>query len=121
MLSPPRASVLICTHNRARDLALCCAALGGLDAPPESWEVVVVDNASTDDTPEVAEAWAARLEGRLRGVEGTGALGLSAARNRAIAEARGEILAFLDDDALPEPGWLSALVSVLERPGAMAA
>lgn len=120
-MSPPlQASVLICTHNRARDLAACCEALGALDFPPERWEAVVVDNASTDATPEVARAHAARLGGRLR-VLREDALGLSAARNRAIFEARGEILAFLDDDALPAPGWLAALAEVLARPGAMAA
>jgi GT2 family glycosyltransferase len=115
-----QASILICTHNRASDLALCCAALGALDDPPGSWEAVVVDNASTDATPAVAREWATRLGGRLRVVREE-ALGLSAARNRAVAEARGEILVFLDDDALPEPAWLQALVEVLSRPGVMAA
>lgn len=116
----PRASILICTHNRASDLAACCEALLALEGPPESWEAVVVDNASTDDTPAVAREWAARLGGRLRVVR-EDAVGLSKARNRAIAEARGEVLAFLDDDALPVREWLGALIEVLSEPSVMAA
>lgn len=99
-----RASVIVCTYNRAHLLddllAALEAELAGADA-----EIVVVDNASTDGTEAVVRAAAVTvplqyvLEPRL---------GLSHARNRGVVESTGEIVVFIDDDALPAPGWLAA-------------
>ena len=106
-------SVAVCTHNRAHLLAAAVAAalpqttaLGG--------ELLLVDNASTDATPAVAAALAARHPG-VRVVHEP-RLGLSAARNRALAETRAPIVAFLDDDAPPRPGWLAALLEAFDAP-----
>ena len=107
------ASIVICTHNRAavvgRAVAHALVEARGCEA-----EVLVVDNASTDDTPSVL----ARLEhapSELRVVREP-SLGLSAARNRGLAEARGEVAVFLDDDAVPRTGWLSALLAPYDAP-----
>jgi glycosyltransferase involved in cell wall biosynthesis len=73
-------------------------------------DVLVVDNASTDGTPTVLTALARDAGDRLRVVREP-RLGLSAARNRALAETAAPLVVFLDDDAVPRPGWLAALVA----------
>lgn len=104
-----RASVVICTHNRASVVGTAIAhALG--EARAVDGEVLVVDNASTDDTAAVL-ARAARDAGAALRVVQEPALGLSAARNRGLAEAGGAVVAYLDDDAVPRAGWLAALLA----------
>jgi glucosyl-dolichyl phosphate glucuronosyltransferase len=108
------ACVAVCTRNRAAILGR--ALERALDeAQAADADVLAVDNASTDDTPAVLAALAARAGGRLR-VAHEPALGLSAARNRALAEAGAEVIAFLDDDAVPRPGWLAALLAPYAAP-----
>jgi glycosyltransferase involved in cell wall biosynthesis len=96
-------SVVVCTHNRAplltRLIQRVREELDGIDG-----ELVVVDNASTDGTRAVVELEATDAGAPVRYVYEP-SLGLSHARNRGIEEARGEILVFVDDDALPLPGW----------------
>ena len=113
-----RASVIVCTHNRAGMLARAveraaeqCRSRGD--------EVVVVDNASTDDTALLLADLARRLP-EVR-VTGEPELGLSAARNRGLATARGAVGVFLDDDADPHPGWLDAILRPFEAPTVAAA
>jgi glycosyltransferase involved in cell wall biosynthesis len=79
-------------------------------------DVLVVDNASRDDTPRVLAGLAAAHPGVLRVVREP-RLGLSVARNRGLAEARGEVAVFLDDDAVPHAGWLAALLAPYADPG----
>src|SRR5262249_57858235 len=103
--------VVVCTHNRADSLPATLASLRGLDATPEGFEVIVVDNASTDGTPAVVAAARREWPGppdTLRLVHEP-RLGLNHARNRGIAEARGAVVAFLDDDAVVVPGSLGEL------------
>lgn len=120
MADIPFASVVVCTHNRSRLLAEACTAALAVDYPPDRFELLIVDNRSTDDTLAVAREVAAAHPGRVRVVEEP-EIGLSAARNRGVAEARGEVIAFLDDDAYPEPRWLAALAAALTTGGALAA
>ncbi|ESA35481.1 glycosyl transferase family protein [Leptolyngbya sp. Heron Island J] len=103
-------SAIICTHNRDQYLG---AAIDSLLAQTlEDIEVIVVDNASTDTTAEVVQP---RLsDPRLRYVyEPT--LGLSTARNTGANTANGDILAYLDDDAIASAQWLASLVEVYEK------
>jgi len=108
------ATVVICTHERAAivgraiDVALPQAAACGAD-------VLVVDNASRDGTPALLADLTRRHAPVLR-VAHEPVLGLSAARNRALAEVRGAVAAFLDDDAVPRPGWLAALLAPFDAP-----
>ncbi len=102
----PRVSVLICTYNGARTLGETCAAVAQLDYPDV--EVIVVDDGSNDDSPEIAERNGFR-------VISTDNRGLSSARNTARAAASGEIVAFIDDDAMPDPQWLTYLVDTFAR------
>jgi glycosyltransferase involved in cell wall biosynthesis len=113
------ATVLVCTRNRGGELARALDVLGA-HATTAPWELLVVDNASTDDTCAVARRFAARHPDRVRvAVEPT--LGLSAARDCGVRLARGEIVVFLDDDAEPLPGWLDAYLEALREPGVLAA
>lgn len=102
-----RWSVIICTRNRCDLLRRCLAALAELAPPEGGMEFVVVDNASGDDTPRVAADAAEASQPVVYVREETP--GLSPARNRGIAVSRGDFIAFLDDDARPEPLWLREL------------
>lgn len=102
-----RWSIILCTYNRAGDLAEALEGLRHLSYPRDRHEILVVDNASTDETPKVIAAAAADMPNlvALRAEKP----GLSYARNCGIAAARGEFVAFIDDDAWPESNWLHAL------------
>ena len=115
-----RATVVVCTCNRSRMLVEACESALAVDFPADRWELVIVDNRSTDDTLQVAHDIGARHPGRVRVIEEL-EVGLSAARNAGIAVARGEIVAFLDDDAYPEPSWLAALDRTFADPAVQAA
>jgi cellulose synthase/poly-beta-1,6-N-acetylglucosamine synthase-like glycosyltransferase len=98
----PSASVVIATRSRPELLARC---LGGLsEQDTQALEVVVVDNSRGED----ATRSAALAHGARYVVEPTE--GLSVARNRGARESAGDVVAYLDDDAVPEPDWLSALL-----------
>jgi len=104
----PTISVIIPTLARPRPLARCLSALSRQDYPTDCFEVIVVDDGSEQPPSEVVAAFDGSLSVKL--LQQTNA-GPGAARNRGAAAARGELLAFTDDDCLPEPGWLSAFSS----------
>ena len=110
----PSATVVICTHNRAA-LVVRAVEQALAEARASDGEVLVVDNASTDETPALLASLARRHAPLLRVVREP-QLGLSVARNRGLIEARGELAAFLDDDAVPRPGWLRALRAPYREP-----
>ncbi|MBL8664542.1 MAG: glycosyltransferase family 2 protein [Candidatus Odyssella sp.] len=102
-------SVVVCTHNRARLLALCLDRLAAQRVEAgTAWEAIVVDNNSADGTAETVER--ERVRGRIPGLRlvGEARQGVAFARRRGIAEARGRLVAFVDDDCLLEPGWIAA-------------
>lgn len=104
----PMVSVLVCAYNAADTLEDCLASLEALDYP--SYEIVVVNDGSTDDTPAIA-----RRHRRVRVID-TPPGGLSVARNVALAHATGEIVAYTDADVRAHPQWLAYLVQpFLER------
>lgn len=104
LMPDPQISAIICTHNRDGYLGAAIDSLLSQDFP--DFEVVVVDNASSDRTREVVEA---RLpHPRLHYVYES-VTGLSVARNTGAQTAKGKILAYLDDDAVATPHWLSVL------------
>lgn len=108
-----KVTVAICTHNRSRDTLEAVESVMADRSGIDDYEVIVVDNRSTDDTAAAVKAMQSRYGHKLRYVYEQ-ELGLSVARNRAIAEARGEYILFLDDDALAMPGWMKAIVDVFE-------
>ena len=104
------ASIIVCTYNRATSLAETLGALKQqATRPGRTWEVIVVDNNSSDPTSQVVEQW--RVDWPQLRYEFEEQQGLSHARNRGIASARGEILLFTDDDVLPERDWLEAVLA----------
>ncbi|MEM8931388.1 MAG: glycosyltransferase family 2 protein [Acidobacteriota bacterium] len=115
----PRTSIVVCTHNRSTLLAEALDAIRAVEEPPGGVEIVVVDNRSSDDTRQVADEVAHR-DDRIRVVT-ENELGLSAARNRGIAECVGDFVIFVDDDAFPAPTWLVSLVAVLAEDNVFAA
>ncbi len=98
----PTATIAICTRERPDDLR---RALASLTAPPQGQEVLVIDNCPATDA---TRAVVAEFPGARYVLEPL--KGLNNARNRAIAEAGTEVLAFIDDDAVADPDWLAELV-----------
>lgn len=102
-------SVVVPTYRRPGPLGACLAALGHQTIGPASFEVVVVDDSSGDDTPHVVAAIAERSDFPLRLITRQGAnRGPAVARNLGWRAARGDVVAFIDDDCQPDPGWLEA-------------
>jgi glycosyltransferase involved in cell wall biosynthesis len=114
-------SVIVCTRNRADLLEVTLRSLLA-DRPATDWELIVVDNASTDRTRAVVDACRAGAPDGLR-VEHLveDRLGHSHARNRGIAAARGEVVFLADDDVRVEPGFVDALVAAFDEPDVLAA
>ncbi len=105
----PSVSVVVATYNGGRTLRECLLSLGRLNYP--DYEVVVVDDGSTDQTQEILREFpAARVVSQEN-------RGLSAARNAGIEAARGEIVAFTDSDCYADPDWLHHLVVTMEECG----
>jgi glycosyltransferase involved in cell wall biosynthesis len=108
-----KVSVILCTYNRCENLADALRSIAD-SAMPNSWdwEVIVVDNKSTDKTRDVIHGYCARSASRFRYVFEP-RQGLSNARNAGVREARGDVLAFVDDDVTVEPAWLRNLTAPL--------
>jgi O-antigen biosynthesis protein len=96
----PRVSVVVCSYNGSRTIRDTLEGLGSLDYP--DFEVIVVNDGSTDATPAIAAEYPVRLIS-------TPNRGLSNARNTGWEAATGEIIAYIDDDAYPPPHWLKYL------------
>lgn len=106
-------TVAICTYNRCRLLRNALESLEGIRIPTDlAWEVLVVDNGSTDETPSVVDEFADSLP--LRRVEEPRG-GVSHARNRSVEAARGDTIIWIDDDVELSPGWLEAYREAFER------
>ena len=103
----PRVTVAVCSRDRSADLARCLDSLRRLDVHGLDLELLVIDNApSTSATEELV-----RRHPEVRYVREPRP-GLDWARNRAIEEARGDVVAFTDDDVVVDPGWARALAEV---------
>lgn len=112
---PPRVSVIIPVYQGETTLPACLAALDAQTVPAGGFEILVVDNNSTDRSARIVESHPrARL---LREPE----QGAYAARNLALAHARGEILAFTDPDCVPDRDWLERTQEAFRQPSALIA
>lgn len=106
----PDVAVHISTFGRAQFLPILVERLEGQTLAAERFEVVVVDNGSSDDTWSVLGGLLERTRLRLTIVRVPVNRGPAAARNVAVATSRAPLLAFTDDDCLPAPGWLEAIL-----------
>ena len=112
MTNTPEISVIVPTCHRNDLLAKCldCLAPGAQPLPPEQYEVIVTDDGSRSTAEQMVREhypWARWVAGPRRGP--------AANRNHGTTFARGEWLAFTDDDCLPSPGWLQAFVAAIEQ------
>jgi glycosyltransferase involved in cell wall biosynthesis len=110
-------TIILCTYNRCGSLPTALDSLAAQELPGSvEWEILVVDNNSNDQTEQVVRDFSRRYPGRFRYLFETNQ-GLSRARNAGVREARGDILAFTDDDVTAEPRWLENLTSGLASEG----
>lgn len=102
----PKISIVVCTYNGSRTIRECLDGVHALryEGGRKGWECVVVNDGSTDDTARIFEdyPWVRVVDAGQNG-------GLSRARNLGMRAAEGEIVAYLDDDAYPDPEWLTHL------------
>jgi glycosyltransferase involved in cell wall biosynthesis len=104
-------SVVICTRNRARSLARALSSIAAAEHPKAPWEVLVVDNGSTDETPITIASFEDRLP--IRRVDAP-IPGLSNARNQGVEAAKGQYFVWTDDDVVVDRSWLTAYVAAFE-------
>lgn len=109
----PRFSVIVCTRNGSGTLRSCLEALSRQSYPHH--EVLLIDDGSTDTTPEIARSFAFVHYHRQDPA------GLSAARNLGMKLATGDLLAYTDDDCIPDEDWLLHLSTAFDDPGWVAA
>jgi mycofactocin system glycosyltransferase len=106
----PSVSIVVPVRNRPEDLALCLDSLTNLKYPAEKTEIIVVDDASSDDTVKVAERFSVTIISLKTRKQA------SYCRNLGAQQARGEILAFVDSDCAADPLWLHELIPVFKDP-----
>ena len=107
---PVQATIVMPVYNQAEHTERCLHALAGNDEAEPSYELVVVDNASTDWTPYLLNSF----EGDVQVLSNDTNLGFARACNQGAKAARGAYVVFLNNDTLPHPGWLKAMVDVAE-------
>ncbi|MEL7317697.1 MAG: glycosyltransferase [Pseudomonadota bacterium] len=112
-MSSPKISIVVCTRNRGQPLRAMMDSLLAMNVPDRlDWELVMVDNGSTDDTPQIIDSYADQLP--LIHVREDQA-GLSFARNRGVATASGDYIIWTDDDVRVQPDWMVAYVRAFEE------
>jgi len=106
----PFVSVVVITFNRSKLISPCLESLGKQTYPKDRYEVIVVDDGSTDDTAQIAEAHGVKVVRHAKN------RGTPIARNTGLAAVKGEIIAYIDDDAVADPEWLHYLLRPFEDP-----
>ena len=106
----PFVSIIIPSHNRPKCLQQCLAAITELDYARDKFEVIVVDDGSSTQLDPIVDLFSAKINLHLLKQEHAGP---ARARNRGVKQAKGEFLAFTDDDCRPTPGWLATLMHFL--------
>ena len=115
MAYPFKVSAVICSYNRARFIIRAVESIFNQDFDKSLFEVIVVDNNSTDNTIATLEAYKKEHPTyNFRFYTETNQ-GVAYTRNRCAREATGEIVAYLDDDSDAQPGWLQGIVSFFDE------
>ena len=106
-------SIVIPTQNRAKELKVALPSLLGQGYPTSKYEIIVVDNGSTDNTREITEQAASLNKNNIRYIYEPEP-GRLFGRHRGASEAKGDIFVFVDDDIEAVNGWLSAIMAEFE-------
>lgn len=114
-----RSSIIICTHNRADMLQQTLPLVCRQESPGDKFEVIVIDNASTDRTRQVVNEVRDTFQFPIK-YHFEPKIGLSYARNSGINLVEGEFVIFTDDDAIPQPGWLENIIKPFQNSSVMA-
>ena len=110
-----KVSVIICTYNRLSLLKLCIASIADMKTPAEDFEILVIDNNSSDGTGEFCKGldtfypnhnWRYIVETNQ---------GIAFARTRGAKEAAGNLIAYIDDDCLADPNWLNEIINFYDK------
>ncbi len=117
----PLVSVIVPTYRRPDLLRRCLTALCHQDLGADCYEIVVADDAASDETRRQIEEFAKAETRPIQYVPVRGAHGPAAARNAGWRASRGAVLAFTDDDCVPEPGWLRIGLAALHQDPALTA
>ncbi len=108
-------TIIVCTYNRSQNLPSCLAALAAQEGTDGlDWEVLVVDNNSTDDTPQMVDRLSRELTIKVRYAKET-QQGLNYARNCGVSSSQGVHFTFVDDDIHVSPRWLAMLAEAFAR------
>ncbi len=116
-----RISVVVPTFKRPELLARCLSALANQDLDAATYEIAIADDAASAETRRQVEAFAAQARPTVRYVAVTGQHGPAAARNAGWRQAQGSLLAFTDDDCVPDPRWLAEGIAAFETDPSLAA
>lgn len=109
-----RISAVICTYRNVATLPAAIESLLFQSIPSDQYEIIVVDNNSQDETPRIVQRFSQNNAVNIR-YEFESTQGLSHARNKSLQFASAEIVAFLDDDAIAEQGWLESLLDIYDH------
>ena len=107
-------SIIIPTHNRAEILQRCLECICELENPDEKWEILAINNNSTDSTEEIINFYRNRLP-NLRYFQATDP-GLHVGRNLGCDKAKGKVLCYIDDDSFVSEGWLKGIEKAFREP-----
>ncbi|KAK44835.1 hypothetical protein BG58_22785 [Caballeronia jiangsuensis] len=108
----PKLTVILCTHNRHAFLEKCLTSLANQSCPAEHFDVLIVDNASSDATPNVATKYLSENSNFRYHMEAK--LGLARARNAGLERTTAPLAAFTDDDAIPARDWVERMLARFE-------
>ena len=115
-----KASIVICTYNRLKLLKLCIESIASLKTPASDFEIIIIDNNSTDATEAFCKELSIIYPNYNWKYINEPNQGIAFARTRGAKEAIGEIIAYIDDDSMAEPNWLDEIIKFYKnRPEAM--
>lgn len=109
----PLVSVVVCTYNGSKTIKKTLNSLNNQSLSKKKYEIIVIDNASSDSTPEIVKKFTKKYSNFHYVPEPK--QGLSQARNRGLKESKGKYIAFIDDDAIASKDWLKNIIKAFKK------